>query len=219
MSFDKSKIASFDVDAQKCFTPLCPEELPVPDAQNIVEPLNQQATLASLRIGCKDAHPSNAIWVADADHPQYSAIEGANVDIRWPRHAVPGSKGFELLDGLPQPSEYDYFAWKGVEPDMHPYGGCYHDLAEKQSTGVIEFLNVHNIEIVIIGGLTTDYCVKTTSLQLLKAGFKVYINLSACRGIHPDTIKSALELIQQKGALVFDDINTLKMELQPELSA
>ena len=26
------KTASFDVDAQKSFTPLCPDELPVPDA-------------------------------------------------------------------------------------------------------------------------------------------------------------------------------------------
>ena len=30
------KIASFDVDAQKGFTPLCPNELPVPEGDTIV---------------------------------------------------------------------------------------------------------------------------------------------------------------------------------------
>ncbi|MFP3345802.1 isochorismatase family protein, partial [Halomonas sp. SIMBA_159] len=40
---------------------------------------------------------------------------------------------------------------------------------------------------VIIGGLATDYCVKTTALQLQATkSFKVIVNLSACRGISPD---------------------------------
>lgn len=33
-----SKIASFDVDAQKGFTPLCPDELPVPGGDAIGAP-------------------------------------------------------------------------------------------------------------------------------------------------------------------------------------
>ncbi|MGL5290220.1 MAG: nicotinamidase, partial [Aeromonas sp.] len=55
-------IASLDIDAQKGFTPLCPNELPVAGGSEIVAALNAQATLATLRVGSKDAHPANADW-------------------------------------------------------------------------------------------------------------------------------------------------------------
>lgn len=45
------KTASFDVDAQKSFTPLCPDELPVPGGDQIAGELNFIASLASLQIG------------------------------------------------------------------------------------------------------------------------------------------------------------------------
>ena len=34
---DKQFTASFDIDAQKTFSPLCPEELPVVEGDQIVE--------------------------------------------------------------------------------------------------------------------------------------------------------------------------------------
>ena len=51
------KIASFDVDAQKGFTPLCPSELPVPEGDAIVPALNQLAARAELRIGSARLQP------------------------------------------------------------------------------------------------------------------------------------------------------------------
>lgn len=203
-------IASIDVDAQNCFTPLCPKELPVPDGQAIVNELNQQAKFAKWRIGSKDSHPDNAVWIADAKHPTLSPIKGKNVDVRWPKHAVPGTLGFASIKGLPHPSEYDFFVWKGVEPDMHPYGACYHDLDHKLSTGLIEFLNLHNVETVIVGGLATDYCVKDTVLQLAKAGLKIILNLAACRGLNPDTTAEAIKLMQEKGIQVIESSDSLQ---------
>lgn len=47
----QNKIAAFDIDAQNTFTPVCPDELPVAEGDQIVEELNAQAALASLRIG------------------------------------------------------------------------------------------------------------------------------------------------------------------------
>lgn len=195
-----SRVASFDVDAQNCFTPVCPDELPVPGGTEIVAELNAQAKLAEYRIGSKDAHSPQAVWVADAQNPQFSPVQGPNVDIRWNVHAVPGTKGFELIEGLPHPAEYDFFVWKGVEPDMHPYGACYHDLADSKSTGVIEWLRAHGVTHVIVGGLATDYCVKTTVLQLRKAGFDVVVNLGACRGIATNTIEEATHAMRAAGA-------------------
>ncbi|WBJ44485.1 hypothetical protein [Pseudomonas aeruginosa] len=45
-----SKIASFDVDAQKGFTPLCPDELPVPGGDAIGAALNQLASRAGFEV-------------------------------------------------------------------------------------------------------------------------------------------------------------------------
>lgn len=205
----REHIASFDIDAQNCFTPVCPDELPVPEGAEIVGELNAQAAYAACRVGSKDAHSPQAVWVATAEQPQFSPVEGRDVDIRWNVHAVPGSKGFELIDGLPHPADYDYFVWKGVEPDMHPYGACYHDLGNRMSTGVIEYLRARGITHVLAGGLATDYCVKTTVLQLLDAGFAVVLNQAACRGIAPETTESALAEMQAKGATLIPNAAAL----------
>ena len=122
------RIASFDVDAQKGFTPLCPDELPVPEGDQIVDALNEQADGVYVRIGSKDAHPVGALWEVTEDKPIFSEVGLPNVDIRWPRHCVVGTKGFELLDGLPEVEEYDFFVYKGMEKNLHPYSAVYHDL-------------------------------------------------------------------------------------------
>lgn len=206
MEFDKQTTASFDVDVQKGFTPLCPEELPVSGGEELAAALNCQAGFARIRIASKDAHPANPIWKVEEGKPQFSPVSGKSVDMRWNLHCVVGTKGHELIDGLPHPAEYDFFVQKGVEPDMHPYGACYNDLAEHQSTGVIEFLKIHGIRMVIVGGLATDYCVKTTALQLCDAGFQVVVNLEACRGISPDTVQVAIDEMITKGIIVVDSL-------------
>ncbi len=214
---DPSSVASIDVDAQYGFTPECGQELPVPDALSIVEELNRQATFASKRIGTKDAHPKEAIWVATNEHPPLSPIEGKNVDVHWPLHCVPGTKGFSLIKGLPHPSEYDFFVWKGVETDLHPYGGCYHDLHERLSTGLIEFLHQHKIQTVIIGGLATDYCVKVTALQIKRAGFRTIVNLGASRGLTPHTTQSAIHEMKKAGIIFIQSCNELTSAIIPSL--
>lgn len=193
-------VAAFDVDAQQCFTPLCPDELPVPDGQAIVEELNRQAEFASVRIGSKDAHSPRAVWVASHENPQLTPVQGdPHADLYWNQHAVPGTPGFELINGLPAVTDYDFFVWKGVEPDMHPYGACFHDLEDRLSTGVMEYLRGRGVDTVIVGGLALDFCVKTTVLQLRQGGFDVVLNKAACRGLRPDSVEAALVAMEAAG--------------------
>lgn len=213
----KATVASIDVDTQYGFTNFCPAELPVPNGEQVVAELNQQATFARYRVGTKDAHPANAEWVGTEHAPDFTQIIGKNMDMRWPVHCVPGTKGFELIEGLPHVSEYDFFVYKGVEPDMHPYGGCYHDFAEKVSTGLIEFLLCKGVETVIVGGLATDYCVKQTVLQLLAAGFETIVNLGACRGLASDTTEQAILQMQQQGAIIIQSsLELTQTNMTPE---
>lgn len=212
LQIDKTmKIASFDVDAQKTFTELCPAELPVPEGHLIVDELNGQSAISDFRLGSKDSHPHNAMHIASPEFPQFSEIKNQpNMDIRWNKHGTAGSYGFELLDGLPHPSKYDFFVWKGCEPDMHPYGACYHDSSEKLSTGVIEFIKINKIKLVIVGGLATDYCVKLTVMQLLRADIQVAVNLGACRGISTDTVKQAIEEIDKSKSFIITSFKEIE---------
>lgn len=195
----RRRIASFDVDCEYAFTPECPDELPVEGGTGIVAELNAQAERAAWRVGSKDAHPAGAEWVADDDHPPLTPIAGENMDVRWPLHAVPGTRGFELIAGLPRVTDYDFFVWKGVEPDMHPYGACFHDHARRLSTGVVEFLLQRGVDTVLLGGLTTDYCVKATALELRDAGLRVVLNRAAVRGVAAPTTALALREMAAAG--------------------
>lgn len=204
-------IAAIDVDPQQTFTPLCPDELPVPEGDSIGQALNAQAAMAQYRVLTKDAHPRNAVWVVDSHEKMLQPLSHKNADVTWVSHAVPGTRGFETIPGLPAVTDYDHVIWKGIEPDLHPYGACFHDLQEKLSTGLIEWLVAKGVSTVIIGGLATDYCVKTTALQLQKSGyFKVIVNLTACRGIAPETTQQACADMKQAGIIIAQDLTALQ---------
>lgn len=208
-------LASLDVDSQQCFTPLCPQELPVPDGDKIVYELNSQAKYAKLRIGSKDAHSPFAYWVTADNQKIAKPLDKSllakhnNLDVYWPTHAVPGTKGFELIPGLPRPCDYNYFVWKGIELDMHPYGACYHDLAETMSTGLLEYLTCQKISHIVVGGLALEYCVKTTIMQLLCSGFKVILNLAATKGLDEIAVIKAKSEMLEKGVIFIENSSQL----------
>ena len=206
--FDKT--ASHNVDPQKGFTPLCPNELPVEDGQNIVGELIGQNGIVAYRTVSKDMHPANAIWIATADKPQFSPVEGENVDIRWNAHCMSGTYGAELLDGLKM-TDYDFFLSKGYEPDLHPYSSCYHDLKKKISTGLIEWYNSKGISTVIVAGLATNYCVGETCIDLANAGFQVILNLGGSRGIgsQEDVDKYVEKLINDYNVIVVNSFTEI----------
>ena len=184
----KDVTATFDIDCQNGFTFKCPEELPVEGGEEIVDELNAQALFAKYRVGSGDFHPSNSIWIANQQQPQFTELPFPNANKAWNRHCMSGTFGSDLLKGLPKVVDYDYFVFKGVVPDLHPYSPCYHDLNKKMSTGVIEWLKSKGIKDVIVGGLAlngedTPLCVGEGLLDLNNAGFNVIINLAATRGL------------------------------------
>jgi len=208
---EKSSSASFDVDPQRSFTPLCPDELPVAEGDQIADELNAQAQFACYRLASKECHPAEAPWIANSAGEIMTPVDGnyPNLDIKWPAHCVVGSEGNRLIPGLPDEDDYDLLIVKGTDPLKHPYGSCYHDLAESESTGVIEWLHERQIKTVIVGGLATDYCVKTTVKQLCRAGFKVIVNLASCRGVTTETSKIACAAMHKAGAELIKDSSEL----------
>lgn len=202
MHLDKHHTASLDVDPQRGFTPLCPDELPVPEGDRIAAELNAQAAFARFRVVSREDHPAEAPWVAASPEEVLTPVPGdyPDLDVKWPAHCVVGTEGNRLIPGLPEPDAYDLVVRKGMDPYKHPYGACYHDQGEKESTGLIEWLRAQDISSVVVGGLATDYCVKTSVLQLLRAGFRVIVNLGGCRGVDAGTSQAAIAEMHAAGA-------------------
>jgi len=211
---EKSATASFEVDPQRGFTPLCPEELPVVEGHLIAGELNAQARFGHFRLVSKDCHPAEAPWVARSPAEIMTPVQGdyPGLDIKWPPHCVIGTEGNRLIPGLPPESVYDLLIEKGQDPLKHPYGACYHDLTETESTGAIEWLRKRNVNQVIVGGLATDFCVKTTVLQLRRAGFGVIVNLAACRGVAAESSLDAIEEMRTAGAELVESSSELVAE-------
>lgn len=208
-------IVSIDIDAQRAFSPLCPQELPVAGATEIVPELNAQAALADKRVLTRDAHGARAVWIAPDHAHMLQPLSYPNADTTWVRHAEVGSDGFLPLPGLPAPADYHFLVFKGCDDDMHPYGACFQDLHDRISTGLLEWLRAQRTKIVLVGGLATDYCVKVSVLQLLRHGdWQVWVNRAACRGIAEHTTQAAFVEMRAAGAVLCDNAAMMQSRLQ-----
>nr|CAH7337517.1 Nicotinamidase [Vibrio chagasii] len=207
----KAVTAALDVDPQKGFTFLVPE-LPVAGGHEIVEELNNNARFAKYRALSRDFHPLNGNWVTKVISSIGKKISGClrNLDLYWPEHCVAGTKGAEILDGLPDViTGYDFQVVKGTERDSHPYGACFTDLECKQHTGLIAQFKMWGVENVVIGGLALDVCVKETAIQLRNWGFNVVINLASSRAVFPDKLDDTIAELESLGVVFVQNSNEL----------
>lgn len=203
-------MASVEVDVMKTFSELCPNELPVEGALEIVKPINKMAMKAEFRIGTKCAHSEKAEWRTNKNEEVGQSRDNPQSPHKWKMHGVPGTMGFEMLDGMPEPTEYDYFVWKGMETDLHPYGACYHDPLNKISTGLIEWLLINDVTTVVVSGLAFDYCVKTTALELAETGlFKVVLIKECTRGINPNGYDAVEKELTDNGVILLNTVEEL----------
>jgi nicotinamidase/pyrazinamidase len=110
---------------------------------------------------------------------------------------VVGTKGAELHPDLDRRGIDEVFD-KGR--DTAAYSGF-----EGRSAGGIgleDALRQAGIEELDVVGIATDYCVKATALDGLKAGFKVNVLPGLVVGVAPDSSRAALEQMQAGGARI-----------------
>ncbi len=108
----------------------------------------------------RDHHP--------ADHSSFKEQGGI-----WPAHCVAGTRGGEIhQDLVPYASEELTFD-KGCDKAVEQYSGFEGTNNAGQSLGeVLELLDTTD---VYVCGIATEYCVRNTCEDLLKAGFKVHL--------------------------------------------
>jgi nicotinamidase/pyrazinamidase len=145
------------VDAQNGFTELCPEELPVPGALEIVPNINRLLDLPWARIDAsQDWHP-----------PEHCSFLGRR-DNLYPPHCVMGTSGADFLPGLR--TERFHAIWrKGYELDSEAYA------MTAQHPAFSELLHASGIRTVVVCGIATNICCFYTARDLRRAGFRVLL--------------------------------------------
>ena len=69
---------------------------------------------------------------------------------------------------------------------------------------------------LLVGGLALDYCVKTTALQLRRAGFVVDVYLPACRAIAENTAQAACAEMSAAGIALHTSLDELDATLNTD---
>ena len=177
------KTALFIIDVQRDF---CNGgALAVKDGDAVVPVCNKLIELAANH-GCvvfasRDWHPAN--------HCSFTEFGGM-----WPAHCVAGEPGSEFHPDLKLPVDAMIFN-KDYEVDVNSYSA----LANTPAAGVMHDAGVTRL---IICGLATDYCVKNTVLDCLKAGFKVVVVSDGCRAVNvnPGDDQRAFDEMSAAGA-------------------
>lgn len=177
------KSALMVVDVQRDF---CPGgALPVPDGDKVIPVLNGYIEkfqgVRSPIYATRDWHPPN--------HMSFKARGG-----EWPLHCVQNTEGAEFHPDLKLP-EKTRIVSKASDPNKEAYSGF-------DGTDLEKELRKRGIEKVFVGGLATDYCVRSTVLDALKLGFETILLEDATQGVNvkPGDSAKAVEEMVKKGA-------------------
>jgi len=157
------------VDAQRGFTELCPNELPVPGGVAIVPVVNALLDLPWSRIDAsQDWHP-----------PDHRSFFGQR-DNLYPPHCVAGTPGAEFLPGL-HTERFQTIWRKGFDRDFEAYA------VTAQHPGFPALLRASGVSTVVICGLATNICCFFAARDLRRAGFGVVMVEDASAGIDVPT--------------------------------
>ena len=165
MALDVARAALVVVDAQRGFTELCPDELPVPGGLGIVPAVNRLLGVPWLRVDAtQDWHP-----------PDHCSFKGRR-DNLYPPHCVMGTPGADFLPGLR--TELFHTIWrKGFRADQEAYA------VTAQHPGFAQKLRASGVRAAVVCGIATNICCFFTARDLRVAGFEVVLAEDASAGI------------------------------------
>lgn len=161
--------------------------LAVPDAEAILPPVQETLRLAqSLGMtiyATRDWHP--------ADHSSFLPQGGV-----WPVHCVAETEGAAFHPSLELPEDTIVIS-KGTKREGPGYSGF------EAGTGLRENLSRRGLDQLVVVGLATDYCVRATCLDAVRAGNSVFVVSDAVRGVgvSPGDIETAEREMTEAGVV------------------
>lgn len=198
---DSSRRALIVVDVQNDF---CPGgALAVADGDRVVAPLNELIEEFLERgqpvFKSRDWHPEKT--------HHFQAFGGS-----WPVHCVQNTKGAEFHPDLIDDMHIRVIS-KGLGDT-----DCYSAFDE---TDLALQLRRLSVEEVWVGGLATDYCVKSTALDALKEGFRVKAVQDAMRAVevNPGDGERAITEMREAGVELVNSESSLSDRVDEEIAA
>jgi nicotinamidase/pyrazinamidase len=183
------------VDVQKDF---CPGgALPAPGGDQIIPALNRHLAEARDRempvYASRDWHPA-----VTSHFKQYGG--------EWPPHCVQGTAGAQFHSDLKLPPDAVVIS-KGNDPARPGYSAFDGHTASGKT--LAHDLRDRNVTSLYVSGIATDYCVKATTLDALRAGFDVSVLRDAITGIdvNPGDTDRALDEMSREGARIVEQIS------------
>jgi nicotinamidase/pyrazinamidase len=169
------------IDVQNDFTP--GGALAVPEGDAVVEPLNRLAKQYDTVFATRDWHPP--------DHHSFEQHGGP-----WPVHCVQDSEGADLHPGLDR-SAIDDLVDKGDERGVEGYSAF-------DGTDFAQRLRERGIDSLVVAGLATNICVRSTALEARELGFDVALVEDASRGIElePGDVERAVREMEDAGVRI-----------------
>jgi nicotinamidase/pyrazinamidase len=106
----------------------------------------------------------------------------------WPRHCQVGTPGVEFHDRLTF-RDFDAVFDKGE------YAAAYSGFegTAGDGTSLLDWLTARGVDQVDICGIATDYCVRATALDAIRAGFSATVLLDLTAAVAPDRLGATLE--------------------------
>lgn len=139
----------------------------------------------------------------------------------WPPHCRARTKGAEIHEDLDPEYIQAYFrkgqytaAYSGFEGILAPEddvpsgdlkaGAPVPEAVDEDAIGLDDWLQSHDVEDVVVVGLTTDYCVRATALDAVQAGYNTTVIAGLTAGIGED-LEEVFEELEAAGVEVERD--------------
>jgi len=129
-------------------------------------------------LASRDWHPPDHCSFADRGGP-------------WPRHGVAGTHGAAFHPGLGLPDDVPVVS-KGTRRDHEAYSAF-------DGTPLNAWLRAAGVRRIVIGGLTTDYCVRQTVADAIAGGYQVVVLEDAVRAVDVRPGDGARALAEMRG--------------------
>ncbi|MBT0727857.1 bifunctional nicotinamidase/pyrazinamidase [Rosenbergiella australiborealis] len=194
-----NKTALLVVDVQNDFMPNGP--LAVPQGNEVIPVINRIAAHFHQVVITQDWHPAGHLSFSSA-HPDCQDYQTITMpygpQCLWPEHCIQGSKGAELAEGLAIPHAR-LILRKGIHREIDSYS-AFLEADRRTATGLLAWLQAHDIHQVVVVGLATDFCVGWTAIDAAKAGLSTWVVEDACRAIDLNgSLSRAKQAMQEAG--------------------
>ncbi len=163
--------------------------LAVADGDAIVAPINR--LLAQ--------HPRAPLFATRDMHPTSTKHFLARGGM-WPPHCIAGTRGAQFHEGLSlqRAQLFD----KGTDPENDAGYSAFEGTREGQP--LLDAMRAAHVDVVLVAGLATDYCVKASVLDALKHGLTTLLFLPGVRAVNlkPSDDAAAQDAMRVAGALL-----------------